>query len=192
MLESVYLWCAGIGGIVLLFQVVMIFMGADDGGDFDVGDADGDFGGDDSGFWILEIFTLRTMAAAALFFGLAGMSASSAGLAPPVSLTIASAAGTAALYGVYWLFKATFRLLQTSGNENIDNALGEPAKVYVAIPASNSGAGKVHVVVQGRTAEYQAVTSDTNKLATGETVQVIEIINNDTVRVARVGVPLVS
>jgi membrane protein implicated in regulation of membrane protease activity len=188
MLETTFLLCAAIGAVVLLFQVVMIFTGGDDGGDLDLGDADAsvDADGDhDHGFWVLEVFTLRTLSAAALFFGLAGMTASTAGLSPTTSIVIASGAGAAALYGVYWLFKQTFRLLQSSGNEDIRNALGTSARVYVSIPPAESGAGKVHVVVQGRTAEYQAVTDQSETLAAGDAVEIVQIINSDTVRVVR-------
>jgi hypothetical protein len=85
---------------------------------------------------------------------------------------------------VYWLFKQVYNL-QHTGTENIRNALGLSATVYVPIPAKRGGAGKVTFRLQNRVAEYQAVTDDEERLKTGEKVVVVGIVNSDTVRVAR-------
>jgi membrane protein implicated in regulation of membrane protease activity len=195
MLETTFFYCAVVGGIFLLLQIALMFMGGDDGGDFDVGgdvDAsfgpDGDGSGHDHGFWFFEMVSLRTLTAAATFYGLVGLAAHSSGLNPLASVTLALAAGFASMFAVYWSFKKTFQMLNTSGNEDIRNAIGAPAHVYVPIPASGAGRGKVHVVVQGRTAEYQAVTDGDVPFATGDQVQIIAVVNNDTVSVASVHV----
>ncbi|WP_425400736.1 hypothetical protein [Aeoliella sp.] len=197
MLESIFFYSATLGGAFLLLQLVMILFGVgDDAGDLDIGgDVDVDFDVDgvdgdastshDHGLWLLEVISMRTVASAASFFGLAGLTARSAGLNPTISLGVATATGIAALYGVYWAFRQLFRVLQTSGNENIRNALGQPGTVYIPIPPNDEGLGKVHVELQGRTAEYQAMTSDEEKLATGTSVLVLEVVNADTVRVTR-------
>lgn len=192
MLESIFFYSAMIGGAFLLVQLAMLLLGADDGGDLDAGgdvdvdvDADGDGGHQDNGFWLLEVISFRTVATAASFFGLAGLTARSSGLNPAMSLAIAIAAGVAAMYAVYWAFRQLFRVLQSSGNEKIQNALGRTGSVYVPIPANDSGLGKVHVEVQGRIVEYQAVTSDEVKLATGTSIIVLDVVNADTVRVTR-------
>lgn len=192
MLESIYFYCSAIGGAFLIIQLLLILLVGDDGGDLDVGgdvnldvdvDADGGSGHQDAGFWMLEVISFRTVASAAAFFGLTGLTATSSGLSPSVSLILATAAGIGAMYAVFWAFRQLFRVLQSSGNEKIRNAVGQNATVYVPIPAMDSGLGKVQVDLQGRTVEYQAVTSDESELATGSSALVIEIINSDTVRV---------
>jgi hypothetical protein len=100
----------------------------------------------------------------------------------------ATLAGAAAMYAVYWLFKQVFRL-QHAGNENIRNAIGQPATVYVPIPGQRNGKGKVTFRLQNRLVEYQAVTEDEAKLATGENVIIVGIVNPGTVRVARESKP---
>jgi hypothetical protein len=75
--------------------------------------------------------------------------------------------------------------LSSSGNERIANALGRQATVYVRVPPAGQGAGKVQLSMQNRIVEFQAVTDDPESLKSGETVQVVEIVGSDLVRVRR-------
>jgi hypothetical protein len=63
--------------------------------------------------------------------------------------------------------------------------VGKHARVYVPIPAEGKGMGKVQVTLQNRTVEYQAVSEEHEPLRTGETVQILEVKNSDTVSVQR-------
>jgi hypothetical protein len=135
--------------------------------------------------WFYEVLSLRTLSAALTFFGLAGKTAMANGYPAVGSTVLASVVGVAAMYAVYWLFKQAYKL-QHTGTENVRNAIGAPAVVYVPIPGKRAGAGKVTFKLQNRLVEYQAVTEDETRLATGEKVVVVGIVNSDTVRVARV------
>jgi hypothetical protein len=176
-------------------------IGGGDIGGADIGGADiggGDVAGDHSvwhhaadtdvgrtaGHWFYEMLSLRTLTAAVTFFGLAGKTTMAYGYSPFGSLVLATLAGLAAMYIVYWLFKQVYKL-QHSGTENVRNAIGRPATVYVPIPGKRAGVGKVMFRMQNRLVEYQAVTEDENRLATGEKVVVVAIVSSDTVRVAR-------
>lgn len=188
-LETVFLYSAVGGGVVLLVQLATLVLGMEDGGFGEGGDAGGFDAGDGvdgstdaAGLWFFEMLSLRTLAAAATFFGLVGGAANSMGQSPGVSLTLACLAGYGAMYSVYWAFKQLFRL-ETDGNEDIYNAIGQPAEVYVPIAAAAERAGKVHVVIQGRTAEYQALTESDKALPTGAKVVVTEVVSDDTVKV---------
>ncbi|QDT67786.1 hypothetical protein MalM25_06900 [Planctomycetes bacterium MalM25] len=195
-LESIYLYSAIGGGVLLLSQFAMMLLGGDDGGlgdgmDVDAGglDAEGidaDGSTDQSGFWFFEMLSLRTLAAAATFFGLIGGLLDSMDQPPGVSIGLGCVAGYGAMYAVYRAFKELFKL-ETSGNADIHNAVGKPAEVYVPIAARNERAGKVHLYLQGRTAEYQAVTDHDSSLATGAKVTVSEVVSSDTVRVTPAG-----
>lgn len=214
MLDTTFTLAALIGGTVLLFQFVMMLLGlghhggdlsgahgADLSGGGDVGGhhfGGGDVGGHDASWhdssggpvadshasWFYEVLSIRTLSAAVTFFGLAGKTALAYGESPLLSFVLACLAGLAAMYIVYWLFKQVYKL-QHTGTENIRNAIGAPAIVYVPIPGKRAGAGKVTFRLQNRVVEYQAVTEDENRLATGEKVVVVAIVNSDTVRVAR-------
>jgi hypothetical protein len=100
------------------------------------------------------------------------------------SLVVATIVGLAAMYAVYWLFLQVYKL-QHTGTENIRNAVGADAVVYVPIPGKRAGAGKVTFRLQNRLVEYQAVTDEDARLATGEKVIVVAVVNSDTVRVVR-------
>jgi hypothetical protein len=138
--------------------------------------------------WFYEVLSLRTMSAALTFFGLAGKTALAYGYSTMGSTVLAGVVGAAAMYAVYWLFKQVYKL-QQSGTENIRNAIGAQAVVYIPIPGKRAGAGKVTFRLQNRLVEYSAVTDDEARLATGEKVVVAAIVNSDTVRVARVMPP---
>jgi len=208
LMQTMFTFAAVIGGAVLVFQFVltMLGIGGDDGdlggahhgdlagggahnGDFSAGheSAAGHHAGVDgahSANWFYEILSIRTLAAGITFFGLTGNGALAWGYSPGASFVLAMVAGAGAMYGVYWLYKQVYRL-QHSGTENIRNAIGAPAVVYVPIPAKQAGAGKVTFKLQNRLVEYLAVTEDESRLATGEKVLITAIVSPDTVRVAR-------
>lgn len=152
----------------------------------------GHAGGDASshlvGHWFYEMLSLRTISAALTFFGLTGKAALAQGMHQAPALILALMAGYGALAGVYWLFKQVFRL-QHAGNENVRLAVGLPATVYVPIPGKRAGVGKVTFRLQDRIVEYQAVTEDEDRLATGDKVVVEAVVSADTVCVARAPQP---
>jgi hypothetical protein len=212
MLDFLYLFALIVGGTVLLFQFAMMLLGLSNdsdlsgmsGADVDVGGgisgdliigeadwheaADADLG-HPGGPWFYEVLSLRTLSAAATFFGLTGKTLLAYDHSPLLTFTWASVAGLAAMWIVYWLFKQVYKL-QHSGTEDIRNALGRPASVYVPIPGNRAGLGKVTFRMQDRLVEYQAVTEDHERLKTGEKVVVVGIVNSETVRVARAGTPV--
>lgn len=184
MLVSIFIYSAVIGGMFLLVQFAMVFLGDD------AGDARGVDGGDDfghahgAGSMFFEIFSLRTIAAAVTFFGLVGMAVHRSGGSETQAVVAGVVAGIAALYSVFLLYRQLYRL-QSSGNQDIRNAVGLPAQVYIPIPPTHGGRGKVQFKMQGRIVEYQALTEDEDALTTGETVYIQEVISSDTVLVSR-------
>lgn len=154
----------------------------------EAGDADL---GHPGGHWFYEMLSLRTLGAAVTFFGLAGMTAQTRGMGSTPSLIIALAAGYAAMYAVYWLFKQVYKV-QHAGNEDVRLAVGLPATVYVPIPATRGGLGKVMFRLQDRTVEYQALTDESERLATGEEVVITNVVNADTLCVSRIPQPAVA
>jgi hypothetical protein len=217
MLDTIFLIAAVVGGTILVCQFVMSLVGL--GHDaFDVAH-DGGFGGDfhgdasvghtDAGLgdsmhghahatgdadhvdpnWLFGVLTFRTLVAAAAFFGVSGKAALSAGYAQSTALILATLVGLGAMYGMYGLLRMISRL-NAAGNERIDNAVGLPATVYIPIPAAGKGAGKVQLSMQNRIVEYQAVTDDEQPLKTGQSVEVVDIVSGDVVRVRRAAEPV--
>lgn len=206
ILSMLYLIAAVIGCTILVCQFVLALVGLGHGGADFGHHGGGDFHGDAHGgsfdghdmadshagpsadhadsTHLFAVLSFRTLTAAAAFFGVTGLALQNSELPATTSFFLALCAGACALYGMYGLLRLIAGL-SSSGNERIGNALGLAATVYVPIPATGKGAGKVQLSMQNRIVEYQAVTDDAEPLKTGETVEVVGIKNSDTVRVRR-------
>jgi len=204
-METVYVYCAVIGGAILVVQTILTVLGigADD---FDAADAhhaadaadahqaadaeharvadaaDADFAGDHSTSLFLQILTFKSLVAFLTFFGLGGLAANEAGAETGVAAGVAAGAGIVAMIGIAQLMTVLSRL-HSQGNLELRNAVGRPATVYLRIPADLQGAGKVHVTVQGRTAEVKAKTAGP-ELPTGAHATVVRLLGPDTLEVA--------
>lgn len=192
-METVFLVCAIVGGTLIICQFLLTLLGA--GGDHDGADHGGghDFGGQDHGShghggtdhdssWFFGMLTIRTVSAAAAFFGLSGLAAHHAGLEQVPTIALAVTAGAGAFFVVGWLMRFMHKLNQ-DGTIQVERAVGCRGSVYLGIPAANAGLGKVHVNVVNRNLEYQAMTAR-DALAIGTPIVVIGIVGPDTVEVA--------
>jgi hypothetical protein len=139
--------------------------------------------------WLFSVISFRTLVAATAFFGVVGKAALSGGMNPTRSLALGLLAGAAAMYGMFWLMQSVSKLA-SSGNERIANAVGRRGTVYIPIPADGKGAGKVQLSMQNRIVELLAVTSEADRLKTGEKVEVVALESSDCVRVRRVKEPV--
>jgi hypothetical protein len=216
-MENVFLFCAVLGGTLLVLQFVLALLGfgADhlhvgglplDGhteGHFGIGSTGPHLpsGGHDVGgghlgggtadshaesvaesSWWLGLISLRTIVAALTFFGLVGTIALQAGWGVPLALAAAVVSGYASMVSIAWLMGRLMRL-RHDGTVQIHQSLGQEGIVYVAIPPNRSGVGKVQLRVQGRIAEYGAMTSGVETLPTGAKVVVVDIIGPATLAV---------
>ena len=166
--------------LVLLIQTILMFFGFDDGADGDVTlDApDADFDGDVideapdmdindvSGLESLHIFTVRGIIAFFVIFGWVGVVMQSAGIKLFITLPVATVCGFAMMVLIAYLFKLVMRL-KSDGTADNRNALGSAGKVYLAIPPSRTGEGKVNIMLQGAYVERNAVTDETESIPTG-------------------------
>jgi serine/threonine protein kinase len=197
-METVYTICAALGGTLLALQFLMSLFGLghhDVGGhDFhDFAGHDGANGGDhdvshDSQMsWFVGVLTFRTLVAALTFFGLAGRAAAAAEASPADSFALALAAGAAALFGVAFLMRSLSRL-KAEGTVHMQRAVGQTGTVYLSVPGHKAGAGKVHLNLQNRTVECQAVTPQ-ELLPTGAKVVVVGLVSPGTVEVVLAPTP---
>jgi membrane protein implicated in regulation of membrane protease activity len=170
-MSTVFLYCAAIGGTILLLQFLLLLLGA--GGDHD---SNHDVGHDQSAF--LKLFSVQTLAAFATFFGLVGLATQQAGWSTTAVAATATAAGCASLWLVTTLMRGLGRL-QSQGNVDLQNAIGSLASVYLRVPPAGQGHGRVLVTVQGRTIECAAISRGA-ELPTGARVKVVERHADDT------------
>ena len=183
--------------------------GADSGNDLDGGndiDSAGDladvtddgFDGDDTGHAVhtddggdahghdggLRLFTFRGLIAFLAVMGWVGAICCSGGLNTGIAVLIAGASGVAAMVILALIMKWLFSL-QADGTENIKDALGVSGTVYLRIPHSRTGNGKVNAVIRGKLCEKNAVTDEETDIAYGEEIVVIGISGEDTLIVRR-------
>ena len=176
--------------MILLIQTLLLFFGVGDDADGaddipqDVPEADigdGTFGEElpsevHDGFGLegLRIFTVRGIVAFFVVFGWLGMVMDSAGISLAITIPVSIACGFLMMLALAFLFKAILKL-RNDGNADNRNAVGTSGKVYLTIPPSRSGSGKVNIMLQGAYVERDAVTDDEAPIATGCEVVVIGI-----------------
>ena len=155
-METVYFYCAAIGGCFLIIQVLMmLFSGGESEFDSDaspelnVGDIDASY--------VLFQLSLKTVVAFVTFFGIAGMACVTGDVGTSATLAVALAAGLGAFIMVGYCMQAMMAL-QSRGNINLMDAKGQSAKVDLRIPENYTGAGKIIVIVGGRMLTQKAVT----------------------------------
>jgi hypothetical protein len=204
-MATAYMICAVVGGTILVCQFLLTLLGL--GGEHgDMGGAHGhDFGGHDIGdhdvghdgtggdhnahghpatTWLFGVLTLRTLVAGLAFFGLTGLALqNNTDTEPALILLAAGAAGITAIFIVHWVMRSLTRL-NVDGTVRIQKAVGASGTVYLTVPGSKRGVGKVHVQVSDRLMEYKAVTAQED-LPTGVKVVVVNIIGSDTVEVSK-------
>ncbi|HEX2092571.1 MAG TPA: hypothetical protein VHG28_09230 [Longimicrobiaceae bacterium] len=171
-MDTFFLVCAGLGGAVLVLQLLLGMLGMDhhDVGGFHLDGAEG-----------LNLLSVRALSAGLTFFGIGGLAGYAAGLGPVAAVPLALVLGGAATFAVAAIMRALLRM-ESDGTTRIERALGEPATVYLSIPGGRTGLGKVHLKLQNRLVEYQALSS--HSLPTGAQVVVVDVVGPDTVEVA--------
>ena len=180
--------------LVLLIQTVLMLIGigadALDGADADL-DLDGDgvldqefMDPDPSGLDGLRIFTVRGVIAFAVVFGWVGLVMDTAGVALWLTIVVATAAGAAMMVLLAVMMRAVMRL-RSDGTLDNRNALGVSGRVYLTVPASRTGEGKVNVLLQGSYVERDAVTDEAAEIPTGCEVVVTGLSGQTTLVVKR-------
>ena len=150
--------------------------GADIGVDHDV-----DHGTVDSGspgeLPTLHLFTLQTVIAFLTVFGWTSIVSLQSGAKAWVAMSIGALLGFVGMVLIAELVRLSSRLAE-NGTQDLRNALGLAATVYLPIPASGGGRGKVTLNLQGSFTECDAVQFGDTDLAVGTPVQVIDVRND--------------
>ena len=182
-------YCIAIpSSLVLIIQTLLMFLGIGDDADADVdldADAsdvdlaDGVYGEDSlegyddfSDIGGLRIFTFRGIVAFFVIFGWVGVVMQSFGANLPLTIIVSIICGAAMMIGIAFMFRAMMRL-KNNGNTDNRNAIGSAGKVYLTIPPSRTGEGKINIMLQGAYVERNAVTDEAESIPTGVEVIVV-------------------
>lgn len=171
-LNTIYLVCAAAGGTVLVIRMILMIIGLDGGdapSDIDPGDLSAGDHGLDGPF---NFMSIQSIAGFFTMFGLVGLGLLQVNVAWGWSLAGALAAGLVTMWATGMIFMS-MRRLQSEGTLVISNAIGQQGTVYLTIP--EKGTGVVSVAVQGALRQFDAVSENGQKIATGSIVQVTAI-----------------
>ncbi|MFT5780217.1 MAG: hypothetical protein ACI837_003178 [Crocinitomicaceae bacterium] len=172
-LEQAFWIIALVGSLIFIGILVMsLFGGGDSDMDSDMAELeDGDGGG-------FQFFTFKNIMAFFTIFGWTGVTCIDNGLAPTLSIIIASVAGLIMMTLTSLLFFWMNKLAQ-SGTMDISKAIGNIGEVYLPIGANRSNIGKIHLKVQGSLRELEAITDADEDLKTSSLIKVLEVISDE-------------
>lgn len=187
-IEFIYWASTIIGGVFFVLRTAMMVVGFGAEGleaeadlDADILDDVGNPGDPDMAF---KMLSSQGLTAFFLMFGLVGLATLSAEW--PLVLTIFSGA-VAGIFTV-WVIGQVFRgmlFLRSEGNLRIENAIGQEGEVYLTIQPKSSG--QVQVTVQGALKIFDAVAADGKRIATGEKIRVVAVVDSQTLKVEKTG-----
>lgn len=132
----------------------------------------------------LQLFTVQGIVAFLAVSGWVSIAALSSGLPSAGAIPLGLVAGFFAMYGIAKLVQISKKLTE-NGTIDFRNAIGENATVYIPIPPTGEGEGKVTLTLQGRFMECSAVSNEREMLKTGTSVRVTDL-NGETLVVERV------
>lgn len=156
--------------IFFLLQTIMTFIGLS-GTSADVAiDTDGG----DSGDLPFDLFTLRNLVNFLLGFSWTGISLYNKFENKAVLIAIAIVIGIT-FVGLFFVLIKQILKLSEDNSFKIEETLHKTADVYLTIPESKSGKGKIQISVKGSVHELDAMTQQLEKIPSGSVVKVIAV-----------------
>ncbi|MCF0167929.1 MAG: NfeD family protein [Bacteroidales bacterium] len=172
--------------LTFVIESILTFIGADAEFDTDFDPSGADMDASLDGDLGMNLLTFRNFVNFFLGFGWTAVLLRNRISSTAVLMILAVAVGVVLVISVMYLFKGLSHM-QQSGNINIESsAVGCHGTVYIPIPATRSGEGKVQITINNAVREYNAVT-DGEDLPTGVSIEVVDVIGNDTLVVEKPG-----
>ena len=185
-MQQMFWGCALVASTVFLVQMVLTMLGMD-GHDVDVDFDTADFGDMDSDTMdmggAVSLFSIRNMVNFFVGFGWAGISFNSL-IPSPLLLVLVSVAVGCLFVWVFFLIKKQMKRFEANGAFDIKNCQGRTANVYLRIPGSRSGSGKVQISFHGSVQELPAQTEG-NAIPSGTKVKVAKVVDKSLLIVER-------
>lgn len=171
IIAQVY-FCIAVGATVfLLLQSILLFFGVGDSAE--PGDFNGSFDGEG-----LTLFSLRGILAFLTVSGWVGVWLATTNAQAWLIILISTVAGLAAWFILALIMRAITKL-QSNGLVELSNAIGKTATVYLRIPKSGTGSGKVTITFSGKFMELGAVSAGDKEFPVSSMVKVVGILGDD-------------
>jgi membrane-bound ClpP family serine protease len=169
--ELLFAASALVGGILFVLYFFLLMIGGIATDVFDgLFGIDVDMGADAS----FKALTFQGIMAFMMFFGLAGLYVLKSDGSPSLSVLAGAIAGGASMYSTGKLFEL-FVTLQQDGTTELSEAIGSKGQTYLRIP-DDGGVGQVTVDVNGAQRTYNAKSEDDAGIATGDFIEVVDVI----------------
>lgn len=175
--EQFFWGIALVASTLFVLQFLLSMLGMDAEADLD---GEGGLAGEVDG---LNLVSFRGILAGLMIFGWTGVAAIANGQNLIISAAWALAGGILALVGVAYFMRFFLKMQDGGQNFDLHNALNEIGEVYLRIPPSQSGIGKVHITFSNMYQEIDAITHSSSEIPTGAKVKVVEITNDKLLRV---------
>jgi len=176
-LQKFFWTIACCASLVFIIQTIMTFVGLGTDTDVDAGPMDGSVDSMEDGA-LSGVFSFRNLINFLLGYGWAGALLYGTIEKGWLLQLVAIAVGLLFVLAFVFMFRQVMKLSH-DGSFKMQEAVGLKADVYLRIPASRSGRGKVQVSVKGSVHEIDAMTDNTEEIATGGQVKIVKVLGDD-------------
>lgn len=176
-LQKFFWTIACCASLVFIIQTIMTFVGLGTDTDVDAGPMDGSVDSMEDGA-LSGVFSFRNLINFLLGYGWAGALLYGTIEKGLLLQLVAIAVGLLFVLAFVFMFRQVMKLSH-DGSFKMQEAVGLKADVYLRIPASRSGRGKVQVSVKGSVHEIDAMTDNTEEIATGGQVKIVKVLGDD-------------
>jgi len=164
-IEQLFLLSGIVGGVIILFQLILMIVGLDHHGTDVHIDSDAGF----------QALTIQGISSFFAMFGVVGYALSHGALLGALISVVGAFGG-----GVFsmWLIQKIFRSLmklQTSGTLSLYAAVGSEGSVYLSV---GKDGGRVQINFANRLREFEAVSADGSTIPTGTPIRVQSVTGN--------------
>jgi len=122
-----------------------------------------------------QLFSLRNLINFMLGFGWTGISFYSTIHNPTLLISLSFCVGGLFVFGFFMIMRQLFKLNEDNSLK-LENLVGASAEVYLTIPESMKGTGKILISTKGSTRELEAMTRG-EKIGSNARVKIISVEN---------------
>lgn len=167
--------------VIFIIQTILTFIGSDVSDGIEA-DFDGDLNSSDAPF---QLFSFRNLINFLLGFSWTGISFYDY-IPNPIILIIISLIIGILFVALFFVIIKQITKLAENNSFSLNETLNQTAEVYLTIPETKKGIGKIMISIKGTFHELEAISEETKKIETGSLVKVIKIENNKIVVVKKI------